>query len=156
MHPEVITSLYEEAERRVEWLEKGLKEIVNANVSTLYIKQKAQSILDGEPTTADEYNTTEDEIAEYEDNMSERKVWEDNIKDTMQEDEILMYEEEHKHRPLPAQFGGDTGIDADKGIKEEETKTYFSECCGAPFSEPGYPDTDLCSQCYEHTGAYLD
>ena len=33
--------------------------------------------------------------------------------DTMQEDEILMYEEEHKHRPLPAQFGGDTGIDAD-------------------------------------------
>jgi hypothetical protein len=133
MHPEVITSLYEEAERRVEWLEKGLKEIVNANVSTLYIKQKAQSILDGEPTTADEYN-----------------------KDTMQEDEILMYEEEHKHRPLPAQFGGDTGIDADKGIKEEETKTYFSECCGAPFSEPGYPDTDLCSQCHEHTGAYLD
>ena len=133
MHPEVITSLYEEAERRVEWLEKGLKEIVNANVSTLYIKQKAQSILDGEPTTADEYN-----------------------EDTMQEDEILMYEEEHKHRPLPAQFGGDTGIDADKGIKEEETKTYFSECCGAPFSEPGYPDTDLCSQCHEHTGAYLD
>ena len=56
MHPEVITSLYEEAERRVEWLEKGLKEIVNANVSTLYIKQKAQSILDGEPTTADKYN----------------------------------------------------------------------------------------------------
>ena len=42
------------------------------------------------------------------------------------------------------------------GMKEEETKTYFSECCGAPFSEPGYPDTDLCSQCHEHTGAYLD
>ena len=31
---------------------------------------------------------------------------------------------------------------------------HLSECCGAPFPEPGYPDTDLCGQCYEHTGAY--
>ena len=29
---------------------------------------------------------------------------------------------------------------------------YISECCGAPFPEPGYPDTDLCGQCKEHTG----
>ena len=25
-----------------------------------------------------------------------------------------------------------------------------SECCGAVFSEPGYPDNDLCSCCSEH------
>ena len=31
-----------------------------------------------------------------------------------------------------------------------------SECCGAPFREPGYPDTDLCGKCYEHTDAYED
>ena len=31
---------------------------------------------------------------------------------------------------------------------------YLSECCGAPFPEPGYPDTDLCGKCYEHTSAY--
>ena len=33
---------------------------------------------------------------------------------------------------------------------------YLSECCGASFLEPGYPDTDLCGQCHEHTGAYDD
>ena len=33
---------------------------------------------------------------------------------------------------------------------------YLSDCCGATFPEPGYPDTDLCGQCYEHTGAYED
>ena len=28
-----------------------------------------------------------------------------------------------------------------------------SECCGANFYEPGYPDSDLCSACGEHAGA---
>jgi len=28
----------------------------------------------------------------------------------------------------------------------------LSECCGVPFPEPGYPDTDLCGLCNEHTG----
>jgi len=28
-----------------------------------------------------------------------------------------------------------------------------SECCGARFAEPGWPDNDLCSACGEHTGA---
>ena len=28
-----------------------------------------------------------------------------------------------------------------------------SKCCGAGFPEPGYPDTDLCGLCYEHTEA---
>ena len=27
---------------------------------------------------------------------------------------------------------------------------YLSNCCGAPFPEPGYPDTDLCGKCHEH------
>ena len=25
-----------------------------------------------------------------------------------------------------------------------------SECCGATFYEPGYPDNDICSDCREH------
>ena len=28
-----------------------------------------------------------------------------------------------------------------------------SECCGANFAEPGWPDSDLCTACGEHTGA---
>ena len=32
----------------------------------------------------------------------------------------------------------------------------LSKCCEAPFPEPGYPDTDLCGKCYEHTDAYDD
>jgi len=27
-----------------------------------------------------------------------------------------------------------------------------SECCGANFYEPGYPDSDICSACGEHSG----
>ena len=26
----------------------------------------------------------------------------------------------------------------------------ISNCCAAPFYEPGYPDNDICSKCYEH------
>ena len=26
-----------------------------------------------------------------------------------------------------------------------------SECCGARFCEPGYPDNDMCSSCNEHS-----
>ena len=26
-----------------------------------------------------------------------------------------------------------------------------SECCGATFYEPGYPDNDICSDCREHS-----
>ena len=53
-----ITSLKQELELRIEWLEKGLKEIANGrdDMNPIYVKQQAQSILDGEPTTADEYN----------------------------------------------------------------------------------------------------
>ena len=57
-----ITSLEQELELRIEWLEKGLKEIANGrdDMNPIYVKQQAQSILDGEPTTADEYNDEED------------------------------------------------------------------------------------------------
>ena len=27
-----------------------------------------------------------------------------------------------------------------------------SECCEAVFSDPGYPDNDICSACMEHAG----
>ena len=29
----------------------------------------------------------------------------------------------------------------------------ISNCCGASFPEPGYPDTDLCGKCHEHCDA---
>jgi len=50
---EPITSLEQELESRIEWLEKGLKEIAN---KTLGLDDIIQAILDGEPTTADEHN----------------------------------------------------------------------------------------------------
>jgi len=47
-----------ELEDKIKWLENGLKEIANGrdDMNGIYIKQQAQSILDGEPTTADEHN----------------------------------------------------------------------------------------------------
>ena len=49
-------------ETRIKWLENGLKEIANGrdDMNGIYIKQQAQATLDGEPTTADEYNDEED------------------------------------------------------------------------------------------------
>jgi|3_EtaG_2_1085321.scaffolds.fasta_scaffold12346_1 hypothetical protein len=32
---------------------------------------------------------------------------------------------------------------------EDEVVT---ECCGANFYEPGYPDSDMCTSCGEHSG----
>lgn len=37
----------------------------------------------------------------------------------------------------------------EKKIKRESDKEPMSDCCGAPF---GHPDSDLCSECYEHAG----
>ena len=54
---EPITSLEQELELRIEWLENGLKEIAN---KTLGLDDMIQAVLDGEPTTADEYNDEED------------------------------------------------------------------------------------------------
>jgi hypothetical protein len=60
----LITSLEQELELRIEWLEKGLKEIANGrdDMNPIYVKQQAQSILDGEPTTADKYNDDENTV----------------------------------------------------------------------------------------------
>ena len=27
-----------------------------------------------------------------------------------------------------------------------------TNCCSVPFTYPGYPDSDFCSQCHEHAG----
>ena len=27
----------------------------------------------------------------------------------------------------------------------------FTDCCGANFREPGWPDNDICADCGEHT-----
>jgi hypothetical protein len=89
-----------ELETRVRWLEKGLKEMADGrdDMNPIYIKQQAQSILDGEPTTADEYN---DVISQYEDHeiQSDIKKVQSKIKDTMKDDEKLVYEEEHNLSP---------------------------------------------------------
>tara|TARA_R100000353_G_scaffold126625_1_gene89913 strand:+ start:965 stop:1216 length:252 start_codon:yes stop_codon:yes gene_type:complete len=65
-----------ELETRVEWLEKGLKEIIeqiehgyDGGDEIENLKQIAQSYLDGEPTTADEFN--EAQIQEGEELMKE-------------------------------------------------------------------------------------
>jgi len=33
-----------------------------------------------------------------------------------------------------------------------EDEEPLSNCCTAPFTEPGWPDSDFCSQCHEHAG----
>ena len=64
MQPErtigMITSRYEEALDRIKWLEDGLKEMVNWARLDEETVEFAQSILDGEPTTADEYNESQE------------------------------------------------------------------------------------------------
>ena len=97
---------------RIKWLEDGLKEIMkiskNMTESRTMINSMrnipsdesrivhiVQSTLDGEPTTADEYNESQ-EIEGIE--------LKHEVENTMQEDEKLVFEE---------QFGGDTGVDAD-------------------------------------------
>ena len=32
----------------------------------------------------------------------------------------------------------------------------MSDCCTAPFTYPGWPDSDFCSQCHEHSGVSED
>tara|TARA_R100001443_G_C3213461_1_gene144041 strand:- start:197 stop:472 length:276 start_codon:yes stop_codon:yes gene_type:complete len=49
----------QELQSRIDWLEKGLKKISNHYSYTdvpLYVRNIARSYLDGEPTTADEFN----------------------------------------------------------------------------------------------------
>ena len=103
----MITSCYEEALDRIKWLEDGLKQIAGGWSEYAWGKQ-AQSILDGEPTTADEYNESQ-EIEGIE--LKHEAI------DTMQEDEKLVFEE---------QFRNDIDIaksmidEIDKQLEEEE------------------------------------
>ena len=84
---ELITSLEQELESRIEWLEKGLKLIIKiANDNESGLVMTAQAILDGEPTTADKYN---DVISQYEDHeiQSDIKKVQSKIKETTTADE---------------------------------------------------------------------
>lgn len=69
---EIVTSLEQELQMRIDWLEKGLKLIIghySYNDIPRKARDIAQSYLDGEPTTADEYN--EAQIQEGEELMEE-------------------------------------------------------------------------------------
>tara|TARA_R100000306_G_C4272078_1_gene90678 strand:+ start:91 stop:291 length:201 start_codon:yes stop_codon:yes gene_type:complete len=39
----------------------------------------------------------------------------------------------------------------DKCKEEEDPMT---NCCSSPFLHPGWPDSDLCSKCYEHADTW--
>jgi len=60
-----ITSINQELETRIDWLEKGLQEFVDGEIFKdvdndeliEFIKDISCVILDGEPTTADEFNS---------------------------------------------------------------------------------------------------
>jgi len=38
--------------------------------------------------------------------------------------------------------------EAEKPVDEDP----MSNCCDAPFTYPGWPDSDFCSECHEHAG----
>ena len=76
---EIVTSLEQELQMRIDWLEKGLKEIIKNmlgkpmksrdHTDAIIILGMARTYLDGEPMTADEYN--ESQIQEGEELMKE-------------------------------------------------------------------------------------
>ena len=39
---------------------------------------------------------------------------------------------------------------------DKEDEDLVSNCCTAPFTEPGWPDSDFCSECHEHAGVDED
>ena len=38
----------------------------------------------------------------------------------------------------------------------ESDKEPLTVCCSAPFTYPGFPDSDFCSECHEHASAWED
>ena len=76
---EILDEVGSDAMNKIDWLEKGLKEIskycshnkemryVNSRVHSHFseIEDKIKSILDGEPTTADEHNVNIGDDIEY-------------------------------------------------------------------------------------------
>ena len=83
---------------RIEWLEKGMKELINHysyNTVPKEVRDIAQSYLDGEPTTADEFNESQqlEGIQLKEELESEY----DNLNAEMEEgyDDIEKYRKDH-------------------------------------------------------------
>ena len=48
----------------------------------------------------------------------------------------------------PKNSAGERPIDA--------TEDYMSNCCDVSFTYPGWPDSDICSECFEHAGVSED
>jgi len=42
----------------------------------------------------------------------------------------------------------------DKCKEKDMDKDPMSNCCSAPFTHPGWPDSDMCSKCYEHADTW--
>ena len=40
--------------------------------------------------------------------------------------------------------------------KENDDEEPVSDCCSAHFTYPGWPDSDMCSKCFEHAGINED
>ena len=101
---EVIYNL----QSRINWLEKGLKLISTASnqQNPMHLRDVAKVYLDGEPTTADEYNTmTAEDNLHYAKKAEEmqnvvyisdinKEIAKEWKKDTTQEDEKLVFEEQ--------------------------------------------------------------
>ena len=48
----------------------------------------------------------------------------------------------YTYKDKPKSSAGERPIDEDP----------VSNCCTAPFTYPGWPDSDFCSECHEHAG----
>jgi len=60
---ELAEEVMSDQEFRIIWLEQGLKRIASPRVeSILKVRQIARAYLDGEPTTADEYNKLHEDM----------------------------------------------------------------------------------------------
>ena len=113
MHPEIAKSLWNGATKRIEWLEKELKEIEKELCNSKHCKlcEKVKNIMikysDGEPTTADEHNKiymsdiNKEIVDEAQDEADKKELT--NMLDVFIDDKEGYLNE----------FGGDTGIDAD-------------------------------------------
>ena len=90
---------------RIEWLEKGMKELINHysyNTVPKEVRDIAQSYLDGEPTTADEFNESqqlegiqlkEELESEYDNLNAEMEEGYDDV-EKFREDHLTIIEEE--------------------------------------------------------------
>ena len=52
--------------------------------------------------------------------------------------------------------GGCGEVDCDGSCVISIDEEPMSDCCTAPFTYPGWPDSDFCSQCHEHSGVSED